>query len=60
MKLEDIHEECKNCIFLRAFSVYMGGNGDYICRIKPLRSMDKNSHREPCDAFVRDENEVLL
>lgn len=31
MKWNELPEECKTCIHLKAFNVYMGGNGDYIC-----------------------------
>lgn len=52
MKIEEIHDECKKCIHLRAWNLRMSGDHDYSCRKKPDFCILKSRHKEPCDKFM--------
>ena len=35
MKQEEIPTKCRDCIYMRAWSLHMDGNHEYDCRKKP-------------------------
>lgn len=54
MKIEEVHDECQKCIYLRAWNLRMNGDHDYGCRKKPDFCILRSRHKEPCDKFMSD------
>lgn len=52
MTIEEVHDECQKCIYLRTWNLRMNGDHDYACRKKPDFCILKSRHKEPCDKFM--------
>ena len=54
MKRNEIPDICRKCTNMRAWSLDMGGNHDYDCRVKPTSMVGK----EDCDKFEMSNKEI--
>lgn len=54
MKIEEVHDECQKCMYLRTWNLRMNGDHNYVCRKKPDFCILKSRHKEPCDKFMSD------
>ena len=55
MILKYIHDECKSCEYLRAWSVRMNNEHSYCCRRLPSKYIRQDLHKEPCPEYRKKE-----